>query len=145
MSKFTKQNFDQCFNHADTLAVEFNPAWQNNQGYFNHAVRGEHAPMVAEGRIVKSTDQFGRKLLIIGTRCGNCVVFERHCGVAIGSDTIYVGNYPLALTKLRISPHGAITEDGMISLIGTEFGERDNIGKRLAEFLKYTDLLMATA
>ena len=66
----------------DNIAVEvpFNPKWANGTGYMDHAVYGEHAPFVTPGTVVKSTDNHGRKIMIVGltNRLGNVVIFERY-------------------------------------------------------------------
>ena len=59
-------------------ALEFNPHWANGTGYLDHAAEGPHAPVLAAGEMAKSTDNFGRPIIIIGLPVGNLVVFRRY-------------------------------------------------------------------
>jgi hypothetical protein len=62
------------FNRADA----YNPKWANATGYFDHAVKGVYAPVLAVGEMTKSVDEHGRPLIIIGTPIGNIIVFRRY-------------------------------------------------------------------
>lgn len=65
---------------SEATPIEFNRNWANGTGYFDHAVRGEHAPVLKAGEIVcaKAPLPDNRKILIIGTPCGNVVLFRRY-------------------------------------------------------------------
>lgn len=63
---------------AGARMVEFNPAWCNRTGYFNHAVEGDHVPSMTEGEVVTAVDPRGRRLVIVGGHSGNVCVFERY-------------------------------------------------------------------
>lgn len=72
----TKKIFDDGYDRC-TIDLPFNPNWSNGTGLFDYAVYGEHAPTIPIGQMARSATPSGRKLIIIGTRLGNVVVFER--------------------------------------------------------------------
>lgn len=55
--------------------VAYDPAWENGTGYLDHAV--ELVPM-DPGERAKSIDPNGRKIIFVGTRFGNVVLFQRY-------------------------------------------------------------------
>lgn len=60
--------------------VPFDPSWANGTGYFNGAAL-DTLPGVEVGEIVRSRANVGadkRRLLIVKTRFGNVVLFERY-------------------------------------------------------------------
>ena len=57
--------------------IEFNAQWANGTGYFDNGVKGPSAPVLIPGETASSVDTHGRKIVFIGTRLGNVVVFER--------------------------------------------------------------------
>lgn len=74
-----------------TEEVEFNPGWNNGTGYLDGAVHGEHAPVLAPGKVAKFTTNNARRGLMLGTPFGNIVVFERYTN---GESGIVVKNIP---------------------------------------------------
>lgn len=82
----------QIFNNAYDKApvIEFNEEWNNGTGYYDFAVYGEAAPMLAVGEVVAALSPMpdNRKLLMIGTPVGNVVVFQRYTD----NNDIYVFN-----------------------------------------------------
>lgn len=75
----TKEIFDAAFARTERV-VEFNPKWSNGTGLFDFAVYGDEAPVLPAGSISRSITPHGRKLLLIGSRLGNIVIFERTIG-----------------------------------------------------------------
>lgn len=71
-----KKVFDKAY-EAIKKELEFRKEWSNGTGLYDYAVYGSEAPIVSPGMIVKSITPGGRKLIIVGTRLGNVVVFER--------------------------------------------------------------------
>lgn len=57
-----------------TASISFDPAWHNGTGYFDHASKVD----LPVGSIYRSTDECGRRLLLIGTVQGTLVLFERY-------------------------------------------------------------------
>lgn len=71
---------NEVFTKAYTATVKelaFNKEWSDGAGMFDHGVYGEHAPKLANGEIVKSITPGKRRILFVGTRLGNLVVFDR--------------------------------------------------------------------
>lgn len=106
--------------------IEFNPKWSNGTGYFNGAEHGEDAPVVGNGKTVGAVTPGGRRILIIGTRLGNAVVFQRYDN----RDDVFVHNLPLELKHGFAVFDNALKEDSMLSLVGDGMSIR-NIGDRL--------------
>jgi len=67
--------FNQLFADIDSTIV-FDPAWKNGTGYYDGAVRADLN--LKPGERVKFEDDIDRRGIIIGTRFGNVVVFERY-------------------------------------------------------------------
>ena len=98
-----------------TASIPFNENFNNGTGYLDNCQEGEHAPIVAPGQIVKTETLKGRKILIVGTRFGNAVIFERYTN-AIAEDTnVIVGNLPKEVEQLYLG-----------SAVGTNLAQ-DNI------------------
>ena len=98
--------FYYAFNETQTI-VPYDKRWENGTGYLDHAVRGIDAPALIPGSIVKTTTSGGRKVLLIGTRFGNAVIFERYTNPAIGTAVptyteIIVGNVPHEIAELYL-------------------------------------------
>ncbi len=127
--------FMEMFDKIET-AVDFNAAWNNGTDYFNGAVDGDDAPVVAAGAMVKSTSLKGRKILIIGTRFGNVVIFQRYSD----RDDVFVSNVPDAVTKLMMgSTIGTrLSEQDIGFLTGMPwFTEPENIGYKIENLFAY--------
>lgn len=107
--------------------VAFDANWTNGTGYYDHAVRGKNAPKLEEGQAVKSTDNLGRKMAIVGTSLGNVIVFERF---ADPDSEVIVFNMPQYLKKLLHITQGDLDAATIESLLGAP-GYYENIGKRL--------------
>ena len=67
--------FNQVFN-GNHRSIPFDPRWSNGSGSFDFAVYGEHAPRLETGGIYKSQANTGRRLMFIGTKVGNVVIYE---------------------------------------------------------------------
>lgn len=126
MSKYVKSIFAKAF--AEATPVIFNPLWANGTGYFDFAVKGEHAPVVEEGKSVSSLSLDDREIVMIGTRFGNVVVFQRYADKEKG---IYVNNLPDTVKKLfnGMLAQGQLDEDSIAVLLGDSSNARDNIGQ----------------
>lgn len=133
ISKNTKLFDAAC---AKSPKIPFNPEWANHTGYYNYAVAGEHAPVLNPGEMVTSNsgEVNNRNILIIGTRFGNVVLFQRYTGGASG---VITGNIPRKITDLFIGTQitSNIAEDPTLLdvLIGiVDMGEiSPNIGTRI--------------
>jgi hypothetical protein len=58
--------------------IDYNPKWENGTGYLDFAVRGEEAPKLAPHEVVRFETTQGRIGIIVGSHCGNIVVFKRY-------------------------------------------------------------------
>lgn len=129
-------SFDQIYNSFDS--IEFNLQWKNGTGYLDHSVKGEHAPSLAVGEVRTFQDDKSRKGFIIGTPCGNVVVFQRYSDGARG---IWVMNTSSKANAFIGPDYGsAFGEELTLKLVGyyQEVGSiiKDyNIGKRMNEFM----------
>ena len=110
---------------ARSEQLEYNPKWANGTGYFNHAVSGEHAPILEPGTMKWFVDENGRTAIVVGTIFGNVVVFERR-KVAY---QVYVLNVPNDIKDIVPQSSGALTEDTMVYMVGTECNP--NVGQRI--------------
>ena len=109
----TIQLFNEVFDKV-TTEVEYDAAWENGTGYLDHAVSGEYAPILPDGMIAKTVDPAGRKILIVPTRLGNVVLFERYTNK--GEDAVYVVNRPKELKKFI--PASRVTYNTMNIILG---------------------------
>lgn len=71
--------------------IHFNEKWANGTGYYDGAVDGGDAPVLAQGQIVRVLSPLpnDRRILIVGTALGNVVVFDRFSG---GLNGVFVKN-----------------------------------------------------
>lgn len=83
-----KALFDAAFERT-TRSIKFDPAWSNGTGLFDFAVYGDKAPIVPAGSMFKSETPSGRRMLLVGTKLGNLIVFERHVDNPKASDAVY--------------------------------------------------------
>jgi len=62
--------------------LEFNPKWSNGTDYLDHAVTGDEAPKLEIGAFAKFQipKPDGRYGVMLGSRFGNIVLFERYSG-----------------------------------------------------------------
>lgn len=112
--------------------VPYNPEWRQGD-YFNGACAEELAP----GQIVASTVEGvdARRLLLIGTRAGTAVIFERYTP---GMDCAFVlvSNACMELRNVGLSS-GSI-DDATLARLVTYYKPEDNIGSRLEAIFNMT-------
>lgn len=111
-----------------TVELPFDAKWSNGTGYFDGAVDLPLEP----GKLAKSRDPYGRRLIFVGTRFGVVVVFDRFSKQDDGG--VYVTNSPLgkgdAVFDLVIS-HTSVGEYEMSSILGAWGHEDYNLGARI--------------
>lgn len=118
-----EQEFSDAYGRAEE--IQYCPEWANGTGYYDHAVRGSHAPHLLPGQLVRAYSTNNRRLLLIGTPIGNVIIFDRYSG---GQDNIFVANMPREVEHLLLQSN-SISDDGMVRLLGVI--PSDNIGYRL--------------
>lgn len=129
-----KSHLEQSFEKilGKVTHVPYNPEWRQGD-YFN----GACAEPLTPGQIVASTVDGvdGRRLLLIGTRAGTAVIFERYTP-NIGSAFVLVSNACMELRNVGL-PSGSI-DDVTLSRIVTAYKPEDNIGSRLEAIFNLT-------
>ena len=92
--------------------VPFDASWANGTGYLDDAVSYPLPP----GEMVKTTDNYGRRVILIGTRFGTVVVFDRFKGQTDGG--VYVSNRPRSTTIDSLMTGTAIGGGEMACVLG---------------------------
>ena len=134
MSNAQGRIFQRTFNTAEVKEIPFNEGWCNGTGYFDKAVKGQEAPVLTIGEMVRSRDGFGRRLIIIGTRFGNVVVFDRFTDQI--DNGVWVVNHPSCEMIKMMVDNGAVGERDMITLLGSWGNLKNNIGFEIEKISK---------
>lgn len=103
--------FQRIFREIQT-EVPFDPSWANGTSYLDGAVDYPLSP----GEMVKTTDNYGRRVIMIGTRFGTVVVFDRYQGQTDGG--VYVSNRPQSATIDALMTGTAIGGGEMACVLG---------------------------
>lgn len=129
-----KSYFEQSFENVlgQVTHVPYNPEWKHGD-YFNGACAVELAPGQIQASTVEGRD--ARRLLMIGTRAGTIVIFERYTPDN-GSAFVLVSNACMELRNTVI-PSGSLEVDRFCQLV-TVHNPADNIGSRLETLFKMT-------
>lgn len=89
--------FDSHYANIET-EIAFDSQWCNGTGYFDNAT---HMVQLAPAALAVSTDPYGRKIILVGTRHGTCVFFERYArDNEVQEQITVVSNTPKALRAL---------------------------------------------
>lgn len=91
--------FNAVFNAIDE-SVEFSTEWKNSTGYLDGVFKEELCEQLKPGAMVKFIDDFGRKAIMVGTRFGNAVVFQRYKD----NEDVFVTNGPSVFYRLTHLP-----------------------------------------
>ena len=79
--------FNSAYNDIKTI-IPFDAGWKNGTGYYDFAMTAELG--ITPGELAKSFDvETQRRLIFIGTRFGNVIIFERYRN---GDQSVYVSN-----------------------------------------------------
>lgn len=123
--------FESAFNDVEVEEIEYDQNWGNATGYFDYATEVSLSP----GEIRKTQDETNRRLILIGTRFGTVVVFDRFSGQTNGG--VYVSNIPGNNELISaLVPLSAIAPLGMINILGARDHITDNIGVKIEKFAK---------
>jgi hypothetical protein len=91
------------------------------EAYLKDPERVQHTlPSVKVGEVATSTDNYGRRLLIVKTRFGNVIVFERHSPDKDGQRSgIFVVNDSGPLRSAgMLGEGGALSKESMMQILG---------------------------
>lgn len=113
-------NFSNVFNSI-TCTIEFNEDWNNGTGYYNGAVKQNQLPPGKRAKCV-SPDNY-RRIVLIGTRFGNAVFFERYTQDDTKTNIIVVSNVPRQLNGFV--PSGSMSDELFLQLASYDFA---NVG-----------------
>ncbi len=124
---YAQKTFARNFKDIETT-IQFSSDWNNGTGYLDGLVFEELG--LEPGDMVKLITPNDRKVIIVGTRFGNCVYFERYSPEFkfVGDNNVetrspvIVSNVPSKLR--RFSPDGSLTENNLNELCGSIY----NIG-----------------
>ena len=109
------KHFVEVFNEIETQ-ISFDARWANSTGYFNNAVYSDYILPLSVGQRVKCVDDFGRRMILVGTRFGNVVAFERYTAshVIVSNESKEIelmfpevsSSWSADTIKQRLSAHG---------------------------------------
>lgn len=109
---------------AISLEVPYNPEWGNGTGYFDGAVKDPAvAALLPVGAMGRCTDEYNRKMILIGTSAGTVVIFPRYSD----DNQRLVYNMPFAISKLELVDHGLLQFGSLYKLVGG--GAEPNVGE----------------
>ena len=128
--KSAYQRFDEIINQVDNC-IQFNPDWNNGTGYFDGAFKGEYVPVVEPGQLVKSIDPDGRRIIIVGTRLGNIVVFDRYANWE--QNTVFVYQATKEVRALKYFDGFRLGESDLLLLLGSWGNTEENFGNHIEE------------
>jgi hypothetical protein len=127
---FLEQSFEKTL--GNVTHVPYKPEWKHGD-YFN----GACAEVLKPGQIVASTveGRDARRMLLIGTRAGTVVIFERYTPTG-GEPFVLVSNACMEL-RAAVLPSGQI-DDQLFGQLVTSYRPEDNIGSRLEAIFNLT-------
>lgn len=132
------QVFNQAFDNA--VKIDYDHRWEDSAGYFGKLCDPVLIKAYSEGAMCATTDDFGRKIIIIGTYFGPVAVFERYSKAAVGEE-VYVYSAPQLLVRAQfLSTTGAIDLQTIQELLGHhDHNEPRNIGTRIKDLQTMAD------
>ena len=71
---------------GNATVVKYNPIWGGENAAFGGAARGKNAIKVQAGTLATFTDRKCRRVLVIGTKTGPIIVYERTAGGILAVD-----------------------------------------------------------
>lgn len=111
--------------------VEFSMSWHNGTGYFDMAVKdAELNAALHPGDMAKCVDNFGRKLIFVGTRFGVVVVFQR---AANNPDSRHCVNLAGIFQRLNFvnANNSPLTRENANQIFGS--WDSYNVGQRIED------------
>lgn len=127
---------NELFDYHRISRIEHDPEWENDEGNYVHAVYGMFAPTLSAGEMRKSISPNNRKIILVGTRYGNVVMFQRYSNGVNNKWNIVMPN--LVRLFIAIPDDMSYADDIMFErIIGFSIRsqvEFDNIGKVIEEY-----------
>lgn len=122
-----KETLVQAFDNINNI-VEYKAEWENGTGYLDNAVFDTTINFDENG-YAKSVTAKGRKVVLVKTKFGNAVVFERYTDP---DSSIVVSNLPRKITSLLMISNNLQTQQ-VTDLVGNPKHSSiiPNIGQRL--------------
>lgn len=115
------QVFNKVYNLIET-EIPFDEKWNNGTGYMDRAINVTLSP----GAFAKSrtSGANNRKIILIGTRFGTVVVFERYTE---GQNGVFVSNTPSMIRRFCFSyfPEGRLGAVDLLHIFGLWIDEPD--------------------
>ena len=109
--------------------IPYDPAWNNNTGYFDGATKIELAPGEEAKSVTPAPNN--RKIIFMGTQLGTAVFFERYTD---GANGVITRNLPRRLENVGVIPTGQLSYDVLSNIFS--YGSSDNLGSRLARYFR---------
>ena len=136
MNLFWNTYFNSEFVKCD---IAYKAEWENGTGYLNGLV-DEALPQLEIGEIARTVTEKGRRVLVVKTRFGNVVLFERYIAEADGAlKGPIVQNTPRLVHKSEMfSAQSALTMDDLTDALGDGWC-KDNVGLRLENFFRQVE------
>ncbi len=106
--------------------IPYDKAWSNTTGYFDYLV---DLVKLAPGKIAKSMDPNMRRMILIGTRFGTIVVFDRYSGQI--ENGVWVCNRPHSKVIDSLTSGTSIGQGEMVTLLGSWGNLNNNIGSTI--------------
>ena len=121
---YKRELFQKLFNSDDVLFAPYKREWNNTTGYFDGIVEDKSAITGPIGTVVKFITENRRAALVIKSRWGNLVIFERYSD---GENNTFACNGPTELTQLFELTDGGINDLKMSLVFGQGYSAgRDN-------------------
>jgi hypothetical protein len=126
--------------YAATASIEYNAEWANGTGYLGGATSYENRHLVPIGEVRRTIDDFGRRILLVGTFFGPAVVFDRYGPKE--KNGAYVCNVSNQLRACGlVTGSSALSYNELMEIIGSEYDiSYGNVGQRVEKFRKAVTL-----
>ncbi|QTH80244.1 hypothetical protein PA10_00044 [Pseudomonas phage pPa_SNUABM_DT01] len=95
-------------------SIGFEQSWKNGTDYLNGAIKNVK---LEDGKLAKSIDDHGRRIILIGTQHGTIVLFERFSPQVPNQPFVVVHNEPREL--INDIPRSNLTMEQFVSVVGT--------------------------
>jgi hypothetical protein len=126
--------------NATKRILPFSTDWKNGDGHFYNLVNGKaYSDMLKPGETARSKDDQDRRMILIGTRLGPVVVYQRYpegmTTLVYDASEAFRSN---ATVKEVIKSESRLGIDDLFAMLGGLVGsanEKDNIGRALEAML----------